>query len=407
MEPQSRRSILHLDLDTFFVSVERLLDSRLQGRPILIGGTGDRGVVASCSYETRTFGVHSGMPMRQARQMCPEAVVIRGNSAAYMKHSDAVTEIVRSAVPVCEKTSIDEFYADLTGMDRFFGCWNFARELRTRIIRETGLPISFGLSVNKTVSKVATGEAKPNNALRIDAGTEQPFLAPLSIRKIPMVGDHTYQVLRNLGLRRIHNIQRMQPEWMEGALGRNGLQIWRKAQGIDSTPVIPFNERQSISTERTFARDTMDLAQLRTLLLAMTENLAYQLRRGKRRTACVAVKIRYADFDTRTAQAHIPYTASDHLLVPKILELFDRLYSRRVLVRLVGVRFSHLVTGGCQLDLFQDTEERLHLYQALDRIRSRYGDRSVVAAAGLEARTIGRPNPFNGDAPLLLANRHH
>ncbi|MEC7476434.1 MAG: DNA polymerase IV, partial [Bacteroidota bacterium] len=146
------------------------MDSRLEGRPILIGGTGDRGVVASCSYEARGFGVHSGMSMKMARAMCPEAVVIRGNSMAYSKQSEIVTNIVREAVPVCEKSSIDEFYADLSGMDRFFGCWQFSRELRERVIRESGLPISVGLSTSKTVAKVATGEAKPNNARHVSRG---------------------------------------------------------------------------------------------------------------------------------------------------------------------------------------------------------------------------------------------
>jgi DNA polymerase-4 len=403
----AERAILHLDLDTFFVSVERLLDRRLAGKPLLIGGTGDRGVVAACSYETRAFGVHSGMPMRQARAMCPEAIVIRGNTQNYMRHSEAVTDIVREAVPVCEKTSIDEFYADLTGLDRFFGCGKFARELRERVVRETGLPISTGLSTSKTVSKMATGEAKPAGALHIHSGTERTFLGPLSIRKIPSVGTATFHTLRNLGVRRIHTVQDMPPDLLEQVLGANGRMIWRKAHGIDPSPVIPFSERKSISTERTFARDTADLQRIRPLLIAMAENLAYQLRRGRRLTASITVKVRYADFDTRTLTASLPYTAADHLLVPRVLELFDRLFDRRVLVRLIGVKYSHLVSGGCQMDLFNDTGERVALYQALDRIRDRFGDRSIVAAAGLEARTIGRPNPFDGSAPLLLAHRHH
>ena len=404
--PAASRSILHMDLDTFFVSVERLMDRRLNGMPILIGGTGDRGVVAACSYETRAFGVHSGMPMRQARLMCPEALVIRGNSINYMKQSAAVTEIIKEAVPVCEKASIDEFYADLSGMDRFFGCWQFARELRDRVIHETGLPISFGMSTSKTVSKVATGQAKPLGTLQVQHGTEQPFLAPLSVRKIPQVGTHTYNTLRNLGVKRIHTVQEMPIELMEQVLGQNGTSIWRKAHGIDPSPVIAFNERKSISTERTFAKDTTDVEKLRGILVAMTENLAYQLRRGRKLTACVAVKIRYADFDTRSVQARIPYSSSDHVLIPKVKALFEQLYNRRVQVRLIGVRYSHLVEGGCQMDLFDDVDERQDLYRALDRIRNQYGDRSVVTAAGLEARTIGRPNPFNGEAPLLLANRH-
>ena len=397
---------MHMDMDTFFVSVERLMDSRLAGKPVLIGGTSDRGVVASCSYEARAFGVHSAMPMKLARQLCPEAIIIRGNSSNYLKYSDIVSEIVKSAVPVFEKTSIDEFYCDLTGMDRFFGCYQFASELRNKVIRETGLPISFGLSANKTVSKVATGEAKPNNQIQILKGTEKNFLAPLSIRKIPMVGEMTYQTLRNLGVKEIRTLQEMPLELLKRTFGENGEMIWKKANGIDPSPVVPYHERKSISTERTFDRDTIDVVKLRGLLIAMAENLAYQLRKGDKLTSCVAVKVRYSDFQTQTLQCRIPYTSADHLLIPKILELFDKLYQRRVLVRLIGVRFSHLVSGGFQINLFDDTEERIELYQAMDKIRHRYGDRAVVKAAGIEAHSIGRfDNPFDGSAPLLLANR--
>jgi len=395
-----------MDLDTFFVSVERLLDRRLEGRPILIGGTSDRGVVASCSYEARAFGVHSAMPMKLARQLCPEAVVIRGNSYNYLKYSDLVSEIVRGSVPVFEKTSVDEFYCDLTGMDRFFGCYRFAGELRQKVIRETGLPISFGLSVNKTVSKVATGEAKPNNQLQVPGGSERDFLAPLSIRCIPMVGDKTYQTLRNLGVSQVGTLQEMPVELLQRALGENGLLIWKKANGIDPSPVVPFHERQSISTERTFDGDTTDVHKLRGLFIAMAENLAYQLRRGGKLTSCITVKLRYTDFQTHTIQERIPYTSADHLITPKVLELFGRLYSRRMLVRLVGVRFSHLVSGGYQINLFEDSEERIRLYDALDRMRMRFGDRSVITAAGMDAHSIGRgDNPFDGGPPLLLANR--
>ncbi len=274
-----QKTILHLDLDTFFVSVERLINSELRDKPLLVGGTSDRGVVAACSYETRGFGVHSGMPMKMARELCPEAVVIRGNAGTYSKHSDVVTDIIKEQVPVFEKSSIDEFYADLSGMDRFFGAYRYASELRKKIMKETGLPISFGLSVNKVVSKVATNEAKPNNQLKIDLGYEKPFLAPLSIKKIPMVGDKTYQTLRNLGLRKIQTIQEMPVDIMQRVLGANGRVIWKRANGVDHSPVIPFSERKSISTERTFDKDTIDVNKLRGILIAMTENLAYQLRR--------------------------------------------------------------------------------------------------------------------------------
>ena len=400
------RSILHLDLDSFFVSVERLINSELKKRPLLVGGISDRGVVAACSYETRAFGVYSGMPMKLARRLCPEAIVLRGNSGTYTKYSDLITEIIQSEVPAFEKASIDEFYADLSGMDQFFGTYKFASELRTKIIRESGLPISLGLSTNKIVSKVATGEAKPNNQIKIDQGYEKQFLAPLPIRKIPMIGDKTGLTLQRLGIRIVSDLQKLPEELLLQTLGKTGGVIWRRAQGIDHSPVITYNERKSISTERTFDYDTIDMTLLRELLIAMTENLAYQLRRGQKLTSCVSVKIRYADFDTQSRQLKIPYTSADHLLIPRILELFNALYNRRLRVRLIGVKFSHLAGGNYQINLFDDNESAIQLYQAIDRMRLRFGDRSIIRASSLGAKTIGRiENPFNGNAPIVLAHR--
>ncbi|MBL6668178.1 MAG: DNA polymerase IV [Crocinitomicaceae bacterium] len=399
------RSIVHMDLDTFFVSCERLLDSRLNHKPILIGGTSDRGVVASCSYEARKFGIHSAMPMRMAKQRCPEAIVIKGNSSTYTKYSRLVTDIIKESSPLYEKSSIDEFYIDFTGMDRFHGVLKYSTELRQRILKETGLPISFGLSENKTVSKIATGEAKPDNQIQISYGNEKNFLSPLSVRKIPMVGLKTYQSLCNLGVRTIKPIQEMPIEMMERIMGRNGVGIWKKANGIDLTPVVQHNERKSISTERTFNQDTTDVVKLKGILSAMAENLAYQLRRGDKLSGCVTVKVRYSDFQTQTIQKKIPYTAADHELIPMVLELFERAFSRRLLVRLIGVRYSSLVSGNYQLGLFGDTIDYPSLYNALDRIRLKYGDRSVIKAIGMEAKTIGGWNPFNGEPPALLANR--
>ena len=399
------RSIVHMDLDAFFVSCERLLDSKLIGKPVLIGGTSDRGVVASCSYEARTFGVHSAMPMRMAKMLCPEAIILRGNSGIYTNFSKDVTDVIKESVPLYEKTSIDEFYIDLTGMDKFFGCHKLASELRQRIIKETGLPISFGLSINKTVSKIATGEAKPNNEIRITSGAEKSFLAPLSVKKIPMVGNVTYKSLCDLGVKRIKTVQEMPMELMHKVLGKNGLAIWKKANGIDNSPVVQYHERKSISTERTFNRDTTDVTKLKSIIIAMAENLAYQLRRGNKLTACVTFKIRYSDFQTYTQQQRIPYSAMDHNIIPVVLNLYRKLYNRRLLVRLIGVKFSHLVEGGHQINLFEDDEKLLHLSQAIDKMRERYGDRAIVAAAGMEAKSISRWNPFTGEPPPLLANR--
>ncbi|MDX1472099.1 MAG: DNA polymerase IV, partial [Flavobacteriaceae bacterium] len=335
----------------------------------------------------------------------PEAIVVRGNSGIYTKYSNLVTDVIKETVPLYEKTSIDEFYIDLSGMDRFFGCHQLASELRKRIINETGLPISFGLSVNKTVSKIATGEAKPNNEIRILEGTEKPFLSPLSVRKIPMVGQVTYRAFCDLGIKRIKTVQEMPMQMMHKVFGKNGLVIWRKANGIDNSPVVQYHERKSISTERTFDRDTTDVHKLKGIIIAMTENLVYQLRRGNKLTACVTFKIRYSDFQTYTLQKRIPYSAADHKIIPVVMELYQKLYQRRLLVRLVGVRFSHLVEGGHQIDLFEDDDTIINLYQAMDKMRERYGDRAVIKASGMGAKSISRWNPFTGEPPPLLANR--
>lgn len=394
MTPENRK-IVHMDLDSFFVSVERLYDSKLNGKPILIGGSGDRGVVASCSYEARKFGVHSAMPMRTARQLCPEAMIIRGDFEKYSQKSHDVTEIIREDVPFFEKSSIDEFYIDYTGMDRFFGCFKMAKELRQRILEETGLPISLGLSENKTVSKVATGEAKPNNAKEIPFGFEKPFLAPLSVRKIPMIGEKTSHTLYNMGVKKVQTLQNMPSELLEATFGKNGRMIWEKANGIDRSLVTPYSEAKSISSENTFEQDTIDVKMLEANMIAMTEQLASKLRQKQQLTACVSVKIRYSDFDTHTIQQRVPYTSTDHTLITVVKGLFKKLYNRRMLIRLIGVRFSSLVHGNYQINLFEDSEEQIRLYQALDRLNIKYGDKTVCRAIGMQ---VGRRrfNPFNG-----------
>lgn len=382
------RHIVHMDLDTFFVSVERLLNSGLVGKPVIIGGMSDRGVVSSCSYEARKYGVHSAMPMKMARQLCSEAVVIRGDMDAYSKHSRMVTDIISESAPLYEKASIDEHYLDISGMDRFFGCMQWTRELRQRIITETGLPISCGLSVNKTVSKIGTGEAKPNGEIEIPLMQVMDFLSPLSIRKIPMIGQRTFHLLRSMGIGTIGTLGQIPMEMMESLLGKNGLVIWRKANGIDPTPVEQYSERKSIGSERTFQRDTMDVDGLRDLLTSMVEKLAFQLRKEEKLVSIVTVKIRYSNFDTHSLQKRIPYTSFDHVLMPVARELFDRLYQRRMLIRLVGVRFSGLIRGTQQLNLFEDTSEMVHLYLAVDRMRKRFGSGALQRASGIQLKEL-------------------
>ncbi len=390
------RQVMHMDLDSFFVSVERLINPQLIGKPVLVGGSSDRGVVASCSYEARSYGIYSAMPMRMAKQLCPDAIVVRGDHEQYSNYSNTVTDIIKEHVPVYEKASIDEFYADLSGMDRYMGgSYKLAGEIRQKIIRETGLPISFALSGNKTVSKIGTGEAKPNGQMEIGFGTEKNFLAPLSIKKIPMVGNKTYMLLRNMGIEKVKTLQEMPVKTIQQLLGENGSLLWKKANGIDTSAVEPYNERKSISTECTFEKDTIDLAHLKRVLVSMTEKLGFQLREEERLTSCVTVKIRYSDFNTFTMQCRIPYTALDTLLIEKIKELFDKLFQKRMLIRLIGIRFSHLIQGTYQFNLFENTVEQMQLYAAMDKMKRRFGEESIMRAAGLNLNKRDA-NLFNG-----------
>jgi DNA polymerase-4 len=320
---------------------------------------------------------------------------VRGDFEKYSQKSQEITEIIREGVPLFEKASIDEFYIDLTGMDRFFGCFKLAHELRQRIIQESGLNISMGLSQNKTVSKIATGEAKPNNEKQIPLGEEKSFLSPLSVRKIPMIGEKTSQTLYNMGVKKVHTLQQMPAQLLEATFGKNGKMIWEKANGIDLSPVVPYSEAKSISSENTFEEDTIDTRLLEATLIAMTEQLSTKLRQKGQLTACVTVKIRYSDFETHSIQQRIPYTAADHSLLPLVKQLFQKLYTRRLLIRLVGVRFSNLVYGNYQIQLFEDSQQQINLYQALDKLNVKYGDKTVCRAMTMG---IGRRrfNPFNG-----------
>ena len=371
------RTVLHLDLDTFFVSVERLINPQLEGKPVVVGGMGDRGVVSTCSYEARRFGVHSAMPMRMAKQLCSQAVFIRGDMELYSRYSRLVTEIIADSAPVYEKMSIDEHYLDLTGMDRFHDCQLWSHELRQRIIRETGLPISFGLSENKTVAKIATGEAKPNGEKQVPVPYINNFLDPLSIQKIPMVGAKTYALLSSMGVELIGTLRRIPAQAMVQVLGKHGMDLWKKANGHDSTPVCPYQERKSISKERTFEQDTIDVAAIKHYLARMVESLGFDLRSQHKLTGCVTVKICYSNFDTHDMQQRIPYTAFDHVLRDTVNSIFDRLYNRRMMIRLVGVRLSELVNGRPQLALFDDNIELTQLYAAMDKIKRRFGENVI------------------------------
>jgi len=380
------KQIIHIDQDAFFVSVELLKNSSLAGKPVIIGGTSDRGVVASCSYEARKFGIHSAMPSRMARQLCPHAIFIRGNMEEYSKYSHIVTDILQEKVPVLEKASIDEHYIDMTGMDRFYGCMKFAHELRLHVMKETGLPLSFGLSVNKTVSKIATNECKPNGERQVPLDEVQPFLNPLSIKKIPGLGQATYIKLSEMGVRFIYTLSQIPQEQLFKVLGNNGTSLWQKAHGIDNSPVLPYREQKSIGTQSTFETDSIDTHTIKQLITSMVTDLCFQLRAQRKLTACITITIRYSNFETHTQQAKIPYTTLDSFLISKAKELFDKLYNRRMLLRLVGVKLSQLVSGHEQISLYTASEEQYKLYQAMDRIRNRFGEKAVKLASTINIK---------------------
>ena len=385
MKTLNHRNIAHFDLDSFFVSVECLKNTKLKGKPIAVGGHSDRGVIASCSYEARKFGVKSAMPVKLAKRLCPELLIIRGDMDSYSKYSNLVTDIIAGEVPLFEKASVDEFYIDMTGMDKFFGCSKYTTELRSKIIRESGLSISHALASNKLISKVATNEAKPNGQLEIAFGNEKPFLAPLPIEKLPMVGAKTGELLRRMGVETVCILSQIPVEMMINLLGKNGIELSRRANGIDETPVVPYHEQKSIGTENTFETDTIDVAFLHRELVRMTERIAFELRENNKLTGCITVKIRYSDFQTLTKQCMIPYAAADHMLLQKAKELFDKLYDRRLLIRLIGVRFSHLVPGNYQIHLFEDTQETIKLYQAIDSVKHQYGEQLLIRAGGFDS----------------------
>lgn len=397
------RNIIHLDLDAFFVAVECKRNPRLKGKPLIIGGSSRRGVVAACSYETRTFGVHSAMPMYLALQLCPDAVVISGDMEAYSQNSHEVTEIVSEAAPMFEKASIDEFYIDASGMDRYFGAFKWATELRRKIIKETALPISIAMSVNKLVSKVATAEFKPNAEKQIQRGTEREFLAPLSVDKIPMIGKETASFLYDMGVRTVQTLREMPLNFLVSAFGKNGRAIWNKAHGIDDSPVVPYSEQKSISTECTFDEDTIDVKKLKSILTSMVEKVAFTLREQKKLSSCITVKIRYSNFDTETKQVHVPYTSSDQVILKTVTQLFDKLYNRRMLIRLVGVRLSQLVHGNHQIDMFDETAESINLHEAIDFIKHRHGVEKIVRATtlGVSNRVRMQMNMFKGTVGQL------
>lgn len=372
MNQTPQRIIAHFDLDSFFVSVEVLNDPSLKGKPVFVGGS-ERGVVAACSYEARKFGIHSGMPSKKALQLCPQAIVLKGTRAEYSKYSRWVTRIIASKAPLFEKASIDEFYLDLTGMNKFFNPLQWTIDLRQQIIDETKLPISFGMGSNKMIAKIATDEAKPNGYLQVPPGKEREFLAPLPVNKIPGVGDHTYEVLKAMGIYTIHDITLRPKVELEERLGKWGIDLWQKSFGIHLSDVTQYHQAKSISSENTFEENNTDMNFLMGEVVRLSEKIAFELRQDGKVAGCIAVKIRYPDFETTSRQTAIPFTCADDEILSVAKDLFHKLYRKGMPVRLLGVRLSELTNEAVQTNLFDNTSRKKDLYKAIDDVKNRYG----------------------------------
>ena len=381
VENSPQRIIAHFDLDSFFVSVEVLNDPSLKGKPVFVGGS-ERGVVASCSYEARKLGIHSGMPSKKALLICPQAIAVKGNYSEYSKYSRWVTQIIASKAPLYEKASIDEFYIDLTGMDQFFNPLQWTIDLRSQIMEETKLPISFGMGSNKMIAKIATGQAKPNGYLQVAFGKEQEFLSPLLINKIPGVGDYTNEVLQSMGIFTIGDVKLFEPAQLEERLGKWGLELWQKSFGIHTGEVCQYHEAKSISTENTFEENKTDMNFLMGEIVRMSEKIAFELRQEGKLAGCVAVKIRYHDFETVSRQTTIPFTCAEDEIIPIVKDLFHKLYKRGIPIRLLGVRLSELTMVSLQTNLFDNTAKKSDLYKAIDDVKKRFGKVKIRRASG-------------------------
>jgi DNA polymerase-4 len=375
-----QRIIAHFDLDSFFVSVEILNNPSLKDKPVIVGGR-ERGVVAACSYAARKFGIHSGMPSKKAFQLCPQLIVANSSRAEYSRYSRWVTQIIAAKAPLFEKASIDEFYIDLTGMEKFFNPLQWTIDLRKAIMDETQLPISFGLASNKMMAKMATNAAKPNGYLQIPFGKEKEFLAPMAVNKIPGVGEQTYEALKAIGIYTIKDVSQTKIEELEQRFGKWGIDLWNKSQGIHDREVSQYHEAKSVSTENTFDENTTDLNFLMSELVRMVEKIAYELRQDEKVAGCVAIKIRYPNFETTSRQTTIPYTCADDEIIPIAKELFKKLWKKGTPIRLMGVRLSELTNDAVQTNLFDDVERKTDLYKAIDNVKGRFGKAFVKRAS--------------------------
>ncbi len=372
--------IAHFDLDAFFVSVERILNPALVDKPLIIGGSKERGVVSTCSYEARKFGVHSAMSMSGAHALCPHGIFMKGSRGEYSKFSNWVNDIIQAKAPLFEKASIDEFYIDLTGMDRFFNPLQWTIDLRNEIMETTKLPISFGLASSRMVAKIATNIAKPNGYIQVLPGKEQEFLAPLPVESIPGVGEQTLKRMHELGIKSIGDLAAYPVHILELNFGFYGAVLSKKAIGESNAEIHSSYDAKSVSTEHTFFENVNDISFLESTLLNMSEKLGYELRRDAKAAKCIAVKIRYPDFETHTKQISIASTSFDDEIFKAAKQLFHQLYDPKKSIRLLGIRCTEFTAAAVQTNIFENKVQKLNLYSAIDQVKSRFGKHSVGKA---------------------------
>jgi DNA polymerase-4 len=380
MSPQ-KRYIAHLDLDCFYVSVERIKDPSLNGKPVIVGGspTG-RGVVASASYEARAHGVRSAMSTAQALRLCPDAIVVRSHFGAYTTYSNKLYKRILELAPVVERASIDEMYLDLTGCEVLYGndLPGFIKKLQKVVLKEFYLPCTISLASNKSVAKIAAGTVKPAGVIYVPHGTEKEFLAPLPIDVIPGVGKKTSEILRRKGFKLVGDLQAVSQKQVVNILGKYGLWIHDVANGLGSEHLTTEHTRKSIGNEETFSHDIADREELGRILYSLVESVCSSLRYRHLKARTFTLKLRYSDFHTITRAETIPPTHDDATVFQTMNQLLNSAYIRRLPIRLLGVRASHIVDlTQLELELFPDDQKRSQMLEAIDKIRKKYGDEVI------------------------------
>jgi DNA polymerase-4 len=384
-------SILHIDMDAFFVSVELLARPELKGLAVIVGGHSDqRGVVTSASYEARRFGVHSAMPLRTAAKLCPHAVFLESHHELYGQWSDRVASILAKYSPVVEMASIDEAYLDLAGTERLLGPPLAAsHKLLREITAITNLPCSGGLAATRIVAKVASDQAKPRGLVWVPPGSEESFLAPLSVRRIPGIGKVTEAALKNLGGETVAQLQKLSLDRLESDFGCWGTAIFRKARGIDSYEFFVDAEPKSISHNETFGEDTRDRDRLQSTLSYLCQKASKRLRDAALHARTVTVTLRYSDFKTITRSQTLAEPSDlDATFLAVIRDLFSRAWNGQAKLRLVGVELSSFSSGSGQLDLLDPgrREKLASLARATDRLRDRFGFSKVLLGGSFASK---------------------